>query len=214
VSPSAIRRRGIRDVQRVDGFYLYDVGARLHALEAFSSQRETPVAEMHLALLVAEGALEPFLAQSVFKFKTCQGKGAELLAAIRTLTAKIDNLPDGTYATATFSGWDVYQVQDALKTFEAILGAELALLPQYLVMKMGAFDTASLVESGEGCFPEELLLKAPGTLMDAQQFGRCLAFELYTVKSHPMLSPLSRPMLAPLALMFAVARRRSAKPLA
>jgi hypothetical protein len=175
----ANRRKGKRTVQRVDGFYLYEVGWKLHALDAYSTKEDCPIRDIHLALLVAEGALEPFLSQSVFRFRTCQTTGTALLAVIREMIQKI-NTPGTDYATATFNAYEIYRVQDALKTFEAVLGSELALLPQYLVMKKGAFDTASLVEAGEGCFPDELLSKAPEAAVDAQQFGRCLAFELYT----------------------------------
>jgi hypothetical protein len=169
-------------VQRVDGFYLYQVGGQLHPLGelrayAFPGGHPTSVGEARVALYLAEAALEPLIYRSVFRLRTSFQSGNILLEAIRVLKAKVDAAPD----PAQQIDWpDVLPITSALTTFEAVLGAELALMPLYVVIPKAGFDTTILIEAGARCFPDDVWTKAPDAIADLTQGTRCIAFELFT----------------------------------
>jgi hypothetical protein len=91
-------------VQRVDGFYLYQVGGQIHPLNdlrayALPGGHPTNVGEAKTALFVAESALEGLITRSVFRLRTSTQSGHALLNAIRALKAKLDEETDPTKAT-------------------------------------------------------------------------------------------------------------------
>jgi hypothetical protein len=175
---------GGRVVQRIDGYYLYQIGGQLHPLNelkayAFPGGHATTVADARTVLYLAEASLEPFLNRSVFRLKTSLQPGYVLLDAIRALKAKVDAVPaeemsrDITWAEA-------YPITSALTAFEAVLGAELALMPLYVVIQKAGFDTGVLIEAGVRCFPDDVWSKVPDAIPDLSQGTRCIAFELFT----------------------------------
>jgi hypothetical protein len=176
---SPTRRREKRAMQRVNAFYLYQVGNQIHPLSELKSdpRNGTPVGDAFFPLLVAEGALEPLLARSVFQLKTSAEAGYALLAAIKKAAETVKKTED---TTKPLPFMEAYQITSALQTFEAVLGAELALMPLYLVTQKAGFDTSILIERGAACFPEELALKVPAAVPDVQQGTRCIAFDLPT----------------------------------
>ena len=166
-------------MQRVNAFYLYQVGNQIHPLSDFKSNPKngTLMEDAFLPLLVAEGALEPLLARSVFQLKTSAEAGYALLAAIKKAAETVKGAEDGSKPLPFM---EAYQITSTLKTFEAVLGAELALMPLYLVTQKAGFDTAILIERGAVCFPEELAFKVPAAIRDIEQGTRCIAFDLPT----------------------------------
>ncbi|HWK95624.1 MAG TPA: hypothetical protein VNR39_09385 [Pseudolabrys sp.] len=130
-----------------------------------------------MPLLIAEGALEPFLMRSVFQLRTSFQAGQSLLTATKELNAKIMAEPD---VTKVMDFGDVYAITSKLTAFEAVLGAELALMPLYVVQPKAGYDTPTLIESGAVCFPADLPTKVPAAVFDIQQGTRCIAFELFT----------------------------------
>jgi hypothetical protein len=82
--------------------------------------------------------------------------------------------------TKPLQAFDVYMITSQLSTFEAVLGAELALLSLYVVTQKAGFDTSILVENGAACFPQEVWSKAPEAVPDLHQGTKCIAFELPT----------------------------------
>jgi hypothetical protein len=171
-------------VQRVDGFYLYQVGGQLHPLSELTAYAlpygyATTIAEARMALYVAEAALEPLITRSVFRLKTSAQPGHALLNEIRALKARLATVPDEQLGQSL--QWsDVYTITAALTAFEAVLGAELALMPLYVVSQKAGFDTSVLVELGAKCFPDDVVTKAPDAIPDLMQGTRCVAFELFT----------------------------------
>lgn len=169
-------------MQRVDGYYLYTVGMQIHPLSELRGNPSTygkPMSldEARLPVLIAEGALEPLLARSVFKLRTSVQPGDKLLAAIRSLKEKIVTATDGS---ALLDWMDAYMITSAMTAFEAVLQAELALLPLYVVEQKAGYDTTTLIEVGANCFPSDLPFKVPEAVQDIQQGTRCVAFELNT----------------------------------
>jgi len=169
-------------VQRVDGFYLYQTGSQIHPLSelrafALPGGNATTVAEAMTTVYVAEASLEALIHRSVFQLKTSVMSGQALLNAVRELKAKLERESDQAKALP----WtEVYTVTTALTNFEAVLGAELGLMPLYVVTPKGGFDTAVLIESGTNCFPSDLLFKVPEAVPDLSQGTKCIAFELFT----------------------------------
>jgi len=172
IDPSLLSRA---DMIRADGYYLYSVGAAMRDLAGFTQQSKFK--DIGFPLYVAEGALRPFLYQSIFKLKTSLQKGKELLDAITDLI----NLAEAEADKEKEIGWvHAYRITSGASQFETILAAEMALSTIFLVTKKRGFDTLDLVENGQVFFPEELLLKVPETELDIKQGTRCLAFELPT----------------------------------
>lgn len=163
-------------VIRMNAHYLYEIGAQINPLN------ELAVGMSHLdalyPLLVAEGALEPLLNQSVYRLRTCRANGNELLAAIRRLRNKIEETPSET--AANLNHGDIYYIKSAMGKFEAVLAAELQLTPLYLVIAKRGYDIDELVSRGESLFPEEISNKVPDAIVDIRQATKCLAFELPT----------------------------------
>lgn len=173
-----------RAMQRVDGFYLYQVGFQIHALAEFRHMDSTlgkaiTLDEARFPVYIAESALEALLARSVFRLKTSNQPGQALLAAIRELKVKIE-AADATKLESNIDWIDMYRITSALTAFEAVLGAELSLLHLYIVTQKAGFDTSVLIDAGANCFPTDLLFKAPEAIADLQQATKCLAFEVFT----------------------------------
>lgn len=174
-------------MQRVDGYYLYNVGSYIHPLSGLKGKATwenssesvpaTTYAEAYLVLVVAEGALEPLLTRSIFRLRTSQQAGQKLLAELRNIKSKAtvsENHSD------LLDWFDVYNLQEALKAFESILQAELALLPLYVVMPKAGYDTTTLIENGAACFPLDIEVKVPEAVGDLREGTRCIAYELNT----------------------------------
>jgi hypothetical protein len=171
-------------VQRVDGFYLYQVGGQIHPLGEFKAYamhggQATTIGDARYILYLAEAVLEPLLSRSIFRLKTSAQPGFVLLDAVRRLKAKLD-ATDANELGKPLDWSDAYPVTSALTAFEAVLGAELALTPLYVVMPKGGFDTSVLIEAGVRCFPDDVWEKAPDAIPDLMQGTRCIAFELFT----------------------------------
>lgn len=74
---------------RLNGHYLYEVGGQMKFLNDISAGVKYD--DAFLPLLVAEGALKPFLQQSVFQLRTSQQSGFELLEIIGRLREKAES---------------------------------------------------------------------------------------------------------------------------
>ncbi|HML07231.1 MAG TPA: hypothetical protein VK430_03760 [Xanthobacteraceae bacterium] len=130
-----------------------------------------------MALYVAEAALEPLLTRSIFNLRTSVWPGQALLQAIRQTKARFAATADKTQA---ISYADMFPVSNAMATFEAVFGAELALMPLYVVTPKAGFDTSILIEAGARCFPDDVWTKVPEAISDLSFGAKCIAFELFT----------------------------------
>lgn len=166
-------------MQRVDGFYLYLTGTQIHPISGLGPfGDEAPmIREALYTIIVAIGALEPLVTQSIFKLRTSYAAGMTLLTTLKAVREKLEAEPDKAKRIEWNDSWPL---TSALTKFEAILGAELSISPLYLVTQQAGYDTAILVEQGESCFPGELAQKVPEALPDLRQGAKCLAFDLHT----------------------------------
>lgn len=173
MSCDSICARGEDDVIRLNGFYLYEVGSQVHPIAEIKEGDGHEKA--YFSLLVAEGALSPFLLRSIYRPKTSYGPANTLLDLIRASKAKFEE--DMNRIIDHYEAWSI---RTALLKFEAVVGAELGISPIYLVNQKGAYDTDMLVSEGQMLFPAELNNKVPEAIPDIKQATKCLAFELPT----------------------------------
>lgn len=163
-------------MQRIDGNYLYTVGYQLRSVWNLSDT--ATYSQVFLPLANAEQALDPFLHQSVFKFRYCLVSGEQLLAWIRWIKNKA--LASQAFTSEAVVQTDITNLKQALSTFEANLASEFGQMPTYIVAKKGGYDTADLIENGRALFQDTIQTKAPDALRDLEQATRCIAFELPT----------------------------------
>jgi hypothetical protein len=171
------------NVLRADGYYLYRAGGEIHPLgelrwqTSFLGEPPTTYEQAHLPLLVAEAALDALVHRTIYKFRTSAQAGVNLLNAVRNLKDKIEASSD---KTKTIDFMDHYTITSALTTYETVLGAELSLIPLYVVTQKSGFDTEILVSNGAACFPSDIWTKVPQAVGDLQQATKCIAFEVFT----------------------------------
>jgi len=99
---------------------------------------------------------------------------------VRELLERIMEPDNVEQYTGVMDAMAIYRLNNALAAFEAVLAAELALIPLYVVTPKGGLVLSDLIESGHVCFPPDLWAKAPEAMKDAQEATRCIAFELPT----------------------------------
>jgi hypothetical protein len=173
---------GAADVQRADGYYLYSVGAKIHALADFSWQdsperKATTYGSAYFPLIIAEMELQSFLNRSIFQIRMSLVAGNLLLNSVTELKNKITNEED---KNKTLDAFDVFRITNGLTNFEAVLGAELGMKPFYLVTQKAGYETDTIINNGVACFPSELPIKVPEAVADINHATRCIAFELFT----------------------------------
>lgn len=164
---------------RVHAFYLYQLGLQIHPVGDFPAGfgRKTTWAHARHPLIVAEGALQVFLNQSIYRPQTAYQDGDNLLAQIRATKTHYETLgnPD-----QELDFMDVYQLQDLVQRFESVVAAEFGMLELYKVGQKGGYNTSDLIVRGETLFPADLPIKVPAALFDVREATKCLAFELPT----------------------------------
>jgi hypothetical protein len=158
--------------------YLYEVGSKIHPLTGING--DSTWFSAHFPLMIAEGALEPLITRTVFQLRTSVQAGVTLLSVVREMNAHVldpAHVEDYQNPIGVHFG---YRLQNAVSAFEAVLGAELALIPLYVVTPKSGHVLSDLIESGQVCFPDELATKVPAAIPDVQAATKCIAFELST----------------------------------
>lgn len=124
----------------------------------------------------AQRRLEDAFTQSVYRpfLRVSREKAGDLAAILEKLTQKA---ADGDSDIDDLEFWIL---TDGKNKFETIFIAEISTLPAYLVLPKENYDIDALIDAGFGLFPPSMLKKVPETFEDAQEVGRCLAFERYT----------------------------------
>jgi len=173
-------------MQRIDGFYLYQLGHRLHRLsevraklwdgDTFAVKKRHVVPE----LKQAEMALGQFLFSSVFELKVAATPGQALLAALNDLIKVCEGCDDDNEYLEFL---EYSPVREAFNEFEAVLKAELSKTGMFLVASKNAMDTLTLIEAGHEAFPLSLMDKVPEAIPDVRQAMSCIAFELPTASA-------------------------------
>lgn len=175
MKPLLREKKGEKKMIAIDGSYLYKVGGAVHPLTDISSR--WTYEGSWFALYVAEGELERFTTQSVFRLPTSQPSAQKLIEAIRVLRIKAE---DVSVKAKNIADYDAYQLSSALSAFEAVLAAEFGMASIFLVTPKRGYETRSLIDYGQVLFPIDLPQKVPKAVHDINQATRCIAFELPT----------------------------------
>lgn len=177
-------------MKKVDGYYLYQVGAalqRLHELKGNFTADDTRGTESQtafFALKAVKPILDGFLKHESYRLKTSLQKGRELITAMDKLITKLDNDAE---KNKLLDFGEIWPVHTALEAFEAVLSSELALLDLYVITKKGNYDTSGLLVDGEDCFPKDLKIKVPECLEDIKAGAKCIAVSLPTAAGFHLL---------------------------
>lgn len=163
---------------RIDGAYLYELGAKLRAISGMEEAKATKL-ELNYIVGPAKDALSDFLESSVFTphIRMVRGYAADLLATLDSMSIDIRNVD--TFGDEIHP-WQISLLKDQFRTFESTFLAELQGSPLYLVFSKGGFDVVCLTDSGLTLFPDSLQMKAPEAVDDANAAAKCIAFELLT----------------------------------
>jgi hypothetical protein len=162
---------------RIDGAYLYELGADLRRISELPAQNEYRFNDLIYPFWRAKDALHRLFYQSVFTGILRNS----FQAADKILTALKEIVPDDLSTIIwdqTLDGWRIESLKADFSKLEAILTAELQVSALYFASPKGGFDTACLTHYGENLFPQSLGSKVPGALPDVRAGARCLAFEL------------------------------------
>lgn len=177
--------RGLQ-MLRLNGHFLYEIGLKVHPLEKLelgtAGGQASTYGEAFSTLYVAESAIDQLLNQSVYQLRTSRQSGLDLLAAVKKVRDDADIDPDAETGNGNkpIPFLHLYKIKTALTEFEAVLRAELSLIPMYLVTPKAGYSLPTLIDMGEDCFPLELQVKVSEAVEDLQQGARCIAFELPT----------------------------------
>ncbi|MBZ9601814.1 hypothetical protein [Phyllobacterium chamaecytisi] len=126
----------------------------------------------------AEQTLDGFLNQSVFasSIRSSRELGMRLLQAIRDETSNSDFDREIQWFT-------VNTISNLYYQFKTVLLAELGVLPAFFVSQKQAYDSSTLLDSGEKLFPSDMPTKVPEAVFDAREAAKALAFELGTASA-------------------------------
>lgn len=163
---------------RIDGAYLYELGAKLRAI-ATLPEDDTTKLRLNYVVGPALHALRGFLEGSVFTphIRMVRGYASQLLSTLESVSIDINDL--STFEEVV-KDWKISTLKDQFRTFESTFLAELQGSPLYLVFSKGGFDVVCLTDSGLTLFPESLQAKAPEAVDDADAAAKCIAFEVFT----------------------------------
>lgn len=134
-------------------------------------------ADAWMPLSTAETTLNALYLGSIYRpyLKISPDKAFELSTKLKELVAKV--LSDDKYGLSDLEAWEVRKLSNE---FLVVLNSELASLPAFLVAHKENYDVDRLIANGAGLFPAVMVGKVPEAFEDAQEAGRCLAFEIYT----------------------------------
>jgi hypothetical protein len=162
-------------MRRQNQYAFYHLGKRLGHLACLRAKMD--LREAGSILYGARGALGTWLHNPDAPIDFSRPKAEFLLELIRDMKP-LAGSNENEFDVADF---EIPLLLHALGEFEEFYSEELSRLDAYVVTRVAAYDTNTLVDHAEQCIPEESRSKLPATVTaDMQQAGRCLAFALST----------------------------------
>ena len=167
---------------RLNGYYLYELGHRLHSvadINVFPGEGAHlhTRAEVLGIVFVAQFALKEFVTASVYNLRSIRQAANELNEHLESVIGHCSGTDNSDKLPSTDI---VFQLQEKHREFEAVLKAELQSANIFLVQQKAAFDTLTLTESGHLAFPPDTLAFVPEVEGDLNASMRCIAFDLPT----------------------------------
>jgi hypothetical protein len=176
-------------MDKADLYKIYQLGLALAPLKTLSGN--ATVGDAWGMVWTAQRVMQEFVsAASPAKIDVCRADALALAGAIDHAYREHFADKDGNHRfpenkALSFGPYHVWQIQDTLKTFEAVFRAEMQVACAYWVPKKGTYSTTELVNHADGCFPSELLdtIGEMG-LSEYRAAGKCFAFGLYSATGY------------------------------
>ncbi|MGO8753914.1 MAG: hypothetical protein ACLQHK_01640 [Gallionellaceae bacterium] len=126
-------------------------------------------------LYQAQSTIEVLINQSVFasSLRSCRPAANKLIGLLKGMTSNENFDRELDYS-------EVIPLQSAYQEFKIAFLAETGIFPSYFVTQKEPFDTLILLDKGVSLFPEDLSIKVPTAIFDAQEAGKAIAYELGT----------------------------------
>ena len=165
-------------MQRIDGAYVYELGAKLRPILALTEEDTNKIRVYHVVGPATE-SVEGFLFNSVYvqHARTVHSSANALLESLGSMKVEFGRTES---FDETVSEWQIRTLKDRFKAFEAVLLAELQGFPLYLVLPKGGFDVVCLTDASHTLFPSSLSAKCAEAVEDIEMGARSMAFELWT----------------------------------
>lgn len=164
---------------RIDGAYLYELGAVLRSISYIPSDRDLKKIDLYFTCWKARETLEQLFRQSIFS-GSLRSSASAAKKSIEELSKYIPSDLENVNWEETIYQWHISSLKENFSKFEAVLTADLQSSALYFVSAKGGYDTVCLTDRGESLFPQSLAHKVPTALPDVLAGARCLAFELPT----------------------------------
>lgn len=174
-------------MRRVNSGAFYKLGQALKPLSKI--QEGSRYQDVFGDLIDARTHIGQLLNNEVVPIRTSKNAAKALLAAIGNVIPE-----DFTEAVKDFAkrpaltSYDSWLITDALGKFEHVLIEELGILDTYSVSQKGVYSTSDLIENADKIVNQEFkAFFSPEGIIDIQQAGRCLAFNLPTAAAFHIL---------------------------
>lgn len=128
-------------------------------------------------LFDAKVKVQTIFLESVYgdQLNICRRRADDFIKSVEPILAKLTSEEE-----MPLHKMDAYRVREAAKSFKLVFLSEMSGIPAFLVTRKENYSTDHLIDNGLGLFPANMVTKAPETLEDAQEAGRCLAYERNT----------------------------------
>lgn len=168
-------------VDKIDAGYLYELSWSVRPLKGLGQGNLVYPWQAWGVCTIARDTIVTFIEYSIYSsgLRTCRLYGQKLVHHLNLLIDRMEN-NEWPNQQDIFKPTDTLDVVKSFNSFEPVMIAELQSLPIFFVPPRGAFDNAYLIEAGDSLFPSSLYRKVPDTKLDAEQVGKCIAFNLPT----------------------------------
>lgn len=166
-------RDGLLAMQPIAIPYVYNLGKVLQKVHEITDGQI--IADVQYDIYTAEQALNGLVRGSIYSPVLIASRAScdKVIKELQTLLAVEDR-------TRKIEFIERYEVQSKLREFETIFSAEMDVANVFLITRKGGYNLADLIFRAEVLFPSDLAIKVPEAIKDAQEAGRCLAFDLAT----------------------------------
>lgn len=177
-------------MDRADLYRIYELGGNVHRLSAIGDG--ITLGDAFLPLWQARAALRTLTGSDPqVKIDICSLAAMELEKVLNEIErSHFWNNEKNEFAypadkSQTIYPWLVYELKDALQSFEAVFRAEMQAASTYWVPKRGTHSTRDLVDAFDNTFlPELRATLGPMALDEYRSAGRCFAFGLWTAAGY------------------------------
>ena len=166
-------------MKRISGLYsLYQLGYVLGQFKNILNQPQATLAHVAPYIAMIEVRLQEITTEMSFPLEATGRVVTDFTKAIESYKGDLSPL---SHITPIAGTTHAYLFRDCTMRLEAILAQELDSMPIWFVTKRRAYSIDALTENAETVFDAEVIpLLSSHTILDIQQAGRAVAFEVPT----------------------------------